>query len=170
MHSLVIDYMNFKSSVSPDGKSVGCSALSPAQELSSTVLDVARELPLSEAEWRTFFNKDGRILDESSLRKAIFKGIYIYNLVYYNYCLFHFKIILCFMALFNSLLHWLKSSKIVNRPYSSISSVSIQNYIESSELYTVIHCTFSERLCDGLSEFQYLLLPKMKYFNINYLH
>ena len=82
MHSLVIDYMNFKSTVSP-GKSLGCSALSLAQEVSSTVLNVARELPLSEAEWRTFFNKDGRILNESSLRKAIFKG----NLVNYNYCL-----------------------------------------------------------------------------------
>ncbi|XP_028416871.1 TBC1 domain family member 15-like [Dendronephthya gigantea] len=73
MYTLLIDYMNFQ-----DAKSVESSEnrvpLAAAIEPSSPTSNVEREPPLCETEWRSFFNSDGRILNESGLRKAIFKG------------------------------------------------------------------------------------------------
>lgn len=74
MSSLVVEYMNFKATVPKDEENSGCRRLLPAKEISSPSSDIKRASPLCEAEWRTFFNKDGRILNESALRKAIFKG------------------------------------------------------------------------------------------------
>ena len=75
MYALVIDYMNFQDTVSVD-KTNNRVPLAPANEPSSPSLNVDRVPPLCEDEWRSFFNNDGRILNESRLRKAIFKGIY----------------------------------------------------------------------------------------------
>lgn len=68
MYALVVEYMNFKAAV------FNISRLPLAPDPSSSVSDVERAPPLCESEWKTFFNKDGRILNESALRKAIFKG------------------------------------------------------------------------------------------------
>ncbi len=70
---MVIDYMNFQAAVSVD-KTANRVPLAPASEPSSPSLNVERAPPLCEDEWRLFFNRDGRILNESRLRKAIFKG------------------------------------------------------------------------------------------------
>lgn len=71
MCALVIEYMNFQATLSKDKT---CVPLAPANEPSSPSGDVEREPPLCEDEWKSFFNSDGRILNESGLRKAIFKG------------------------------------------------------------------------------------------------
>jgi hypothetical protein len=73
MYELVIDYMNFQASVSVD-ETNNRVPLAPANEPSSPTLNVERAPPLCERRWRSFFNSDGRILNESCLRKAIFKG------------------------------------------------------------------------------------------------
>ena len=73
MYALVIDYMNFQDTVSVD-KTNNRVPLAPANEPSSPSLNAERVPPLCEDEWRSFFNNDGRILNESRLRKAIFKG------------------------------------------------------------------------------------------------
>ena len=74
MYALVIDYMNFQATLS-GGKTPPPVPLEPENEPSSPSLKVERESPLCESEWRSFFNSDGRILNESCLRKAIFKGL-----------------------------------------------------------------------------------------------
>ena len=83
MYALVIDYMNFQATLSV-GKTVASVPLAPENELSSPSLKVERASPLCESEWRSFFNSDGRILNESCLRKAIFKGLY-YIIVCINF-------------------------------------------------------------------------------------
>ena len=73
MYALVVDYMNFQAKLSVD--KTDNLPLSPDNEHLSPSLDVEREPPLCEGEWRSFFNNDGRILNESRLRRAIFKGL-----------------------------------------------------------------------------------------------
>lgn len=73
MYALVIDYMNFQETKSAE-RSESRVPLAPETEPSSPISNVEREPPLCETEWRSFFNSDGRILNESRLRKAIFKG------------------------------------------------------------------------------------------------
>lgn len=73
MHALILDYMNFEATYSKE-RNTKTVPLASEKDASSNSVVVEREPPLCEQEWRTFFNNDGRILNESRLRKAIFKG------------------------------------------------------------------------------------------------
>lgn len=75
MYALVDDYMNFQANNLSVEKTASRVPLASGKEPSSSTLNVERAPPLCETEWRSFFNSDGRILNESALRKSIFKGI-----------------------------------------------------------------------------------------------
>ncbi|XP_046858495.1 rab GTPase-activating protein 22-like [Xenia sp. Carnegie-2017] len=73
MYTLVVDFMNFQAAVS-ESRNPKRVPLAPTSDRIQSDSRVERATPLCENEWRSFFNDDGRILNESALRKAIFKG------------------------------------------------------------------------------------------------
>lgn len=73
MYTLVVDFMNFQAAVS-ESRNPKRVPLAPTSDKIQSDSRVERATPLCENEWRSFFNDDGRILNESALRKAIFKG------------------------------------------------------------------------------------------------
>ena len=56
--------------------------------IESPILVSERKKPLGVDEWEKLLDSDGRVVDESALRKAVFKGLYVTIFRHLSICLF----------------------------------------------------------------------------------